>query len=146
MNRRVRSGMRLASLAIACIACSIITAQVHAASRFSPATRAHLAAAALNPSLPQWQRDIMRQVVQPTSANSQGANGSWTRLPPPTLNEPGAAYDRMHDRLLLFGGESGRVLSNELWALNLSASPSWSMLATVGTRPSPRSAGRSRPP
>ncbi len=124
---------RVTSLALACVACGIIATQVHAASRF---TRGNAAAR----SLSQSQREVIQRAAQQPQTQVLGGNGWWAQLPPPLLNEPGAAYDRAHNRMLLFGGSSGYNFGNDLWALNLGGSPSWTLLATIGTRPAPRSA------
>ena len=126
---------RITSLALACIACGAITTQVHAVSRFTTISRE----ATADRSLPQWQREVMQRAAQQPGAYTHGGNGSWAQLPPPLINEPGAAYDRAHHRVLLFGGSSGYSFGNDLWALNLGGSPSWTLLVTIGTRPSPRS-------
>jgi len=48
-----------------------------------------------------------------------------------------AAYDRNHDRVVMYGGlnnVSGNLLS-ETWALDLSQGPQWQSLATAGAAP-----------
>lgn len=45
-----------------------------------------------------------------------------------------ALYDPVGDRIIVFGGYSG-AQSNDVWALELSGTPSWSPLATIGTPP-----------
>ncbi len=132
----MRVRYRFTSLALACVACGIIATQVPASTRFTRAPRG----TTTERSLSNWQREVMQRVAQQPGSETQGGNGTWTRLPPPLLNEPSAAYDRAHNRLILFGGSSGYNVGNDLWALNLGPSPSWSLLATVGTRPSGRAA------
>jgi hypothetical protein len=72
------------------------------------------------------------------------ANDSlWTLVDPPgpgpaTRSYPGMAYDSRRDRLLFFGGNTGAGLSNQVWALSLSGTPSWQLLGPTGTPPTPR--------
>jgi hypothetical protein len=52
---------------------------------------------------------------------------------------PSVIHDRLRDRLIVFGGESESGLLNDVWTLNLSASPpSWIELSPMGNLPSPR--------
>jgi hypothetical protein len=77
----------------------------------------------------------MERRVAPTSLEAAGANGSWLRLPPPTVREAGAAFDRARNRLLVFGRPDRQDVTTELWALNLGASATWSLLTTTGALP-----------
>lgn len=52
-----------------------------------------------------------------------------------------AAYDSMNDRLLVgFGSVApgGYTVTNDVWALTLSGTPAWTLLAPAGTAPPPR--------
>lgn len=71
----------------------------------------------------------------------------WRRLLPIDSDSPdprpygcgrGAIYDPVRDRLLLFGGKSDSYFPNDVWALSLSGTPTWSHLAVAGTPPSGR--------
>ena len=135
MIMRVR--YRFTSLALACVACGISAGQLQAATRFTRAPQGTSTQRSLSPR----QHGLMQRVAQQPGSQIQGGNGTWAKLPPPMMDEPSATYDRAHNRVILFGGSSGYGAGNDLWALNLGPSPTWSLLATVGTRPSGRSAG-----
>src|SRR5262249_20574781 len=47
-----------------------------------------------------------------------------------------AVLDPVRDRLIVFGG--GYPFTNDLWALDLASSPTWTQLAPKGAQPSPR--------
>jgi hypothetical protein len=67
--------------------------------------------------------------------------GSWTSLAPFTQsprNQPGAIYDPVRKRMLLFGGQVGAAYSNEVWAKSLQDGSLWTLLTTAGPPPSPR--------
>jgi len=49
-----------------------------------------------------------------------------------------AIYDSVRDRLLLFGGITNGGSSNEVWALTLSGTPTWSQITPLGTPPTAR--------
>jgi len=72
------------------------------------------------------------------------ATESWSELtfgglvPGPRSNHT-AILDPVGHRMIVFGGESNGVTSNELWQLGLSGTPEWSLLAASGTPPAPRS-------
>lgn len=80
------------------------------------------------------------------------ANGrvTWTRAPiagPRPRDRFGfcAAYDPRRDRVLLFGGSSSenapvyQVDANDVWALSLTGTPTWTQIAVVGDPPAARS-------
>lgn len=109
-------------------------------------TRAALSSAAGNGALQPWQRQFMRSLAHPSAAptgatRATGADGTWGELPPPTLEEAPAVYDPVRQSMLLFGGRisQSNQLTNDVWELSLSGPPTWTKLATTGTRPLPRS-------
>jgi hypothetical protein len=72
----------------------------------------------------------------------------WTALHPAGTLPPAryghsVVYDPVRDRMLLFGGWSydGEAYSffNDVWALSLSGTPTWSLLTPAGTPPAARS-------
>ena len=70
-----------------------------------------------------------------------GGSPEWTRLATtngPSLRYHSAVYDRVRDRIVVFGGSDGTTLRNETWALSLTEPPSWTQLSPGGTVPSPR--------
>jgi hypothetical protein len=73
----------------------------------------------------------------------------WRRLlptgtPPSPRREHTAIYDPVHDRMIIFGGGvyngSAWVLSNEVWALELSGEAHWTQITPTGTPPVARRA------
>src|SRR5206468_6512986 len=46
-----------------------------------------------------------------------------------------AIYDSRRDRIVAYGGMVHEVPLNDVWQLTLEATPAWTPLATVGTRP-----------
>ena len=46
-------------------------------------------------------------------------------------------YDPVRDRFLVFGGHDG-AFRNDVWALSLTGTPSWSLINAEGAPPSPR--------
>ena len=74
---------------------------------------------------------------------SLGDTPAWSELTPGgTLPSArcyhGAIYDPVRDRMLVFGGYSGSVYRNDVWALSLAGVPEWQQLAAAGTPPIPR--------
>ena len=74
---------------------------------------------------------------------SLGVVPGWSQLitagtPPPGRRLHGAVYDPVRDRMIVFGGESGAFL-NDVWALSLDGTPTWTELVPAGTPPAPRS-------
>lgn len=66
----------------------------------------------------------------------------WTLLrcagtPPAGRLWHGAIYDPVRDRMIVFGGDAHGVLRNDLWALDLTGTPSWSALTPSGPAPTP---------
>jgi hypothetical protein len=51
-----------------------------------------------------------------------------------------AIYDPVRDRMIVFGGIRITTRFNDVWALSLSGTPTWSQLTPAGTPPAPRSA------
>jgi hypothetical protein len=59
--------------------------------------------------------------------------------PPPNLYGTAGIYDAARDRVVVFGVMTGPYsASNATWALDLSGTPTWSMLAPSGAPPPPR--------
>lgn len=68
---------------------------------------------------------------------------AWTKLQPAGTPPSGrrwhsAVYDPLRDRMLVFGGFSGDLYLNDVWALSLSGTPTWTELTPAGTPPYPR--------
>jgi hypothetical protein len=111
----------------------------------SPATRAALARAPDGHSLLPWQRQFMRGLAgrpatPANAARTAGADGEWSELPPPPLQDAPAVYDPVRESMLIFGGRtSNSAYSNDVWELSLVDLPTWTLLKTDGTKPSPRS-------
>ena len=73
---------------------------------------------------------------------SLGASPVWSQLipagtPPSARSGQSAIYDPQGDRMVIFGGDDGRFV-NDVWALSLASSLSWSKLSPAGTPPSAR--------
>jgi hypothetical protein len=71
---------------------------------------------------------------------------SWSALTPsggPPADRWGhaAAFDWIHGRVVIFGGEDGSQYYNDIWLLDVSTagSESWTSLSPTGTPPAPRS-------
>ncbi len=72
-------------------------------------------------------------------AHVSGADGSWTKLPPPQGNQAAAAYDPLRERMLVFGGQDeSRQITDALWSLSLSGTPAWTRIVTTGPAPGAR--------
>jgi hypothetical protein len=76
-------------------------------------------------------------------ALSLAGRPAWTELAPAGMyisRRYGhtAFYDPVRDRMLVFGGYSEYGLENDVYALSLGESPSWTWLAPTGTPPSAR--------
>jgi len=72
------------------------------------------------------------------------ATPTWSHLgtsgtPPSPRYRHTAIYDATHDRMIVFGGQGLNAPNNEVWSLELSASPTWVQLNPSGTAPSARS-------
>jgi hypothetical protein len=74
-----------------------------------------------------------------------GTGASWKNMkvvgiPPSGRHNHSAIYDPVGDRIILFGGAygPGGLELNDLWALNLSGTPSWTWFTPAGTLPQPR--------
>jgi hypothetical protein len=72
----------------------------------------------------------------------QDGSGDWVHLeaggtPPGNRSGATALYDPVRKRLLLFGGFTGGPIggSEEVWALSLTDSTTWSRLTPIGTTP-----------
>jgi hypothetical protein len=58
--------------------------------------------------------------------------------PPPARFDHVMVYDAARYRLLVFGGIDANGTFNDTWSLSLSGNPTWTQLASSGTRPSGR--------
>jgi hypothetical protein len=73
--------------------------------------------------------------VRETWALNLTGTPSWTNLspsgvPPPALYDSRAIYDPVRDRMIVFGGTIPfNVTNGQTWALTLSGTPAWSMIA-----------------
>jgi hypothetical protein len=73
-----------------------------------------------------------------TWAIDLGAEPAWSEIQPQaplpkTRGSHSAVYDPAGDRMVVYGGEGGT--RNDVWSLNLSGSPAWSLVTPAGTRP-----------
>ncbi len=80
-----------------------------------------------------------------TWAYSLAPEGGWSQLavsgvPPSPRYLHSAIHDPVRDRLIVFGGYQDYGYLNDVWALSLSGTPTWSLLTVDGTPPSPRRA------
>lgn len=119
-----------------------------AAARLDEAARGRMAAAAQDPAIPAWQREIMGGLagVAPAPVDSSA-------LPPPPLAAAGAqvvlpaarhlhssTYDPVRQRLIVFGGTPNQTsFFNDVWALSLVGAPVWTQLTVAGNPPTARS-------
>ena len=64
----------------------------------------------------------------------------WTPLgtPPNARGGHTAIYDAPNQRMIVFGGSDANGLLNDVWALSLTGTPTWTPLAPSGPAPSPR--------
>lgn len=129
---------RLAAPAILLAAVLVLPATLFAAAR-SPDAASGYGALRHSPGA-SWSRGLSRGALTPPATNTPGVNGIWSHFPPPNLDETASAFDRTRNRLLLFGGRDGDVITNDLWALSLDGTHAWSHLATGGARPPARHA------
>lgn len=89
-------------------------------------------------------RDIYAQQVR-VNDGAMGGEGEWTQLNPEG-SRPGARlghsaiYDPVRERILVFGGDLTNAATNEVSALSLLGTPTWTRLIVGGTPPNPRSA------
>jgi len=69
---------------------------------------------------------------------------SWTEVtpngtPPSPRSSHTAVYDPLRDRMVTFGGEvSPGAYLNDVWALSLAGTPTWTALAPIGAPPNAR--------
>jgi hypothetical protein len=107
-----------------------------------PAFRARLEAGAGDSTLAPWQREVMRELARTGNPRTFGAgidDGAWHLMPPPAPRSAATAvYDPVRDRLIVFGGNDWDERRNDLWALNLSGTPTWTALPASGPLPPSR--------
>jgi hypothetical protein len=75
-----------------------------------------------------------------TWALSFSGNSGWSAItptggPPAVRFDHSTIYDPVRDRMLVFGGVNAAFAFNDVWALSLSGTPTWSLLAPLGTPP-----------
>jgi len=68
---------------------------------------------------------------------------AWTQLtpsgsPPSPRAGHAAIYDPVRDRMIVFAGSDGFAVQNDVWALSLSGTPTWTQLTPLGTPPAGR--------
>ena len=68
-----------------------------------------------------------------TKALSLTGTQTWSQLvvsgtPPLGRSWASAVYDPVRDRMIVFGGDDGTSARNDIWALSLGGSPTWSQL------------------
>jgi DNA-binding beta-propeller fold protein YncE len=76
-------------------------------------------------------------------ALSLGSTPTWSQLlptgtPPAVRRELSAVYDPLRDRMIVFGGKDPSAARNDVWALSLSGTPTWTEITPLGPAPSPR--------
>jgi hypothetical protein len=122
----------------------------------SAETRGRLAKAAQDAALAPWQRAFMQEMARNVASGaatrpsqspratalrstaSAVDDGTWTALAIPSPAERcyhTAAYDPVHDRMVVFGGFG----AGDVWSLSLAGSPAWTALTPAGVPPPARS-------
>ena len=124
-------------------------------SDLSPQVRDQLTEAARNSTLAPWQREFMHEVARNGVAGAAGPalspvgtaadDGAWAFGPPSRRIGHTAIYDPVRDRMVVFGGrddssprEPGDQYRNDVWALSLAGTPTWTSLTPAGSPPSAR--------
>ena len=83
-----------------------------------------------------WSLNLRGQANwQPVSANGAAPNGGYAMT---------SVYDGKEDRLLMFGGSTNGSYygaNNDVWELDLHATPKWNKVVTLGTPPQARRSG-----
>ena len=84
----------------------------------------------------------------PAPSSAQVIDGTWSSVPdggvhPSPRRNYASMYDATNQRYIVFAGEWGSLsggyqLFNEVWALSLGATPTWSLLTTQGSPPGVR--------
>ena len=120
-------------------------------SGLAPELHERLSQAAQDTLLAPWQRDFMLRLAGGTQTSASESRVAGRDLPFPEARllasdsswfEPvirarwfhTAVYDPLRDRMLVFGGDN----RNDVWALALAGTPSWTVLSTTGTPPGAR--------
>lgn len=73
----------------------------------------------------------------PALAEPADPNGEW-RVGPAFLTDHTAVYDPVHDRVIVFGGQTAGGAINDVFAIDLAGPPAWTSIVPAGTPPSPR--------
>src|SRR5215831_11496715 len=86
--------------------------------------------------------------ARPAPSAAQSVDGAWQPGPgsdtgPSARRTYAAVYDAPHQRYLVFGGQWGDLsggyqLFNDVWALSLAPTPTWSLITTLGAPPGER--------
>ena len=122
----------------------------------APEVRARLSQTAGDTLLSPWQREFMKRLArggaapasdpatagtraEPSLRASNADDGSWAEIVTGGRCGHTAIYDRARDRMVVFGGHDGTNARNDVWALSLAGTPTWTALTPSGTPPSARS-------
>jgi len=109
--------------------------------------RERISQAAADTLLPPWQRDFMLRLARggdpstPDSAAARArallperaltaADGAWAELPSFALTGQRAILDPVRERMVVFGGWDGSGWRNDVWALSLAGTPTWTLLTS----------------
>ena len=120
-----------------------------------PEARARLAQAAGDSRLASWQRDLMQGLARTGTTSTLGssavdiraarpalvasaADGAWKQLDGPARISHSAVYDPVRDRMVGYYFPGLGYPLNDVWALSLAGTPTWTQLTPTGTPPSAR--------
>ena len=122
-----------------------------------PEARARLAQAAGDSLLAPWQRELMLRLARTGTTAGLGSSaadlraarpsrasdvedGAWSQPLGLARGGHSAIYDPVRDRVVVFGGSSSDspYYLNDVWALSLVGTPTWTQLTPAGTPPSGR--------
>jgi len=147
-NAARAGGIARLAVSVILLACGTVRARAQALPELSDGQRERLAEAARNPVYDSWQRDLMGDLagrsiaysVAPSRrdaahSHSTAQDGSWVlESPPGSRSGQSAVYDPSQQRMLVFGGIQGTYM-NDVWALSLSGTPTWTKLPASGAPP-----------